>query len=286
VKPSSLKTLSVALIVVSLLLGGAYYWGTTTIVADTTPPEISEASTHGSIAYGTGRPTVLLFVHENIGIEEATAELKYSTGFQRSIEKLTLSFDKKLAGDTYQYRGTFTEQLSQNTEYKLIYRVTDQADHSDSWTTTLKTVNLAGTVYVNGIEVKSPGDTIYVDSLDLTIAADVTPADSVSSIYGVVNGKRLTFTQGAGGDEGDSDEPLVSWLASVSSDAWIAEYLLPGDGTYSFSVQVLDMGGTDTQLASFTVELGGAHQTELIVAVFAVLAAAGLYMYLRPEGGR
>jgi len=290
-KPDHLKILSVILIVAALTLGGAYYWGTnwsnTTIVADTTPPVIDESSsTHGSIAYGGGKPTVLLFVDENTGIESATAEIKTKGWLglgSTTVEKITLSFDKKMDSDTYKYKGTFTTQLEQNIEYTLIYRVTDQADHSDTWTTTLKTVNLAGTVYVNGIEVKDPYDKIYVSTLQLTIEVKITQAaDSVASIYGIVHGERLTFTQGGSSVGAGSSGSQDSWLASTQSDTWVAEYLLPKDGSYTFQVQVLDIAGGDTQLASFNVELGGMYQTELVIAIFAVLAAAGLYLYLKP----
>jgi len=286
VKQSHIKILSIFFIIASLTLGGAYYWGTTTIVADTTPPEINEAaSTHGAIAYGTGKPTVILFVDENMGIESATAELKHSTGFQRTIETIDLDYVKKMDSDTYKYKAAFTTQLDQNTEYTLIYEVQDQADHSDKWATTLTTVNLSGTVYVNGKEVKNPGDTIYVTTLQLTIAVELTQSDAVSSIYGVVNGQRLTFTQSV--DDPDAYDPDVnydSWVAALTADAWIAEYLLPGDGSYSFTVQVLDTAGGDTQLASFNIELGGQYGTELIIGVFAVLAVASL-VFLNKKSG-
>lgn len=287
IKP--MKAFSIFLIIASLTLGGAYYWGTTTIVADTTPPVINEAaSTSGAIAYGTGKPTVLLFVDEGLGIESATAELKHSTGFQTRIELIDLDFIKKMDSDTYKYKGTFTKQLEQNTKYTLIYEVHDQADHSDKWITTLETVNLDGVVYVNGIEVKNPGDTIYVTTLQLTIAVELTQSDSVSSIYGVVNGVQLTFTQGDPTDPNDPnynpDYPQVSWLASIAADAWYAEYLLPGDGSYSFMVLVTDTAGVDTQLASFTIELGGQYQTELIIGVFAILVLVGLFFLSKKSG--
>ena len=287
-KPSHMKALSIFFIIASLAFGGAYYWGTVTLVADTTPPVINEAaSTSGAIAYGTGRPTVILFVDENTGIESATAELKHSTGFQTSIETIDLDFIKKMDSDTYKYKSTFTTQLDQNIKYTLIYRVHDQADHSDTWSTTLTTVNLDGTVYVNGKEVKNPGDTIYVTTLQLTIAVAITQSDSVSSIYGMVNGVHLTFTQGAGSGGsggGGSDTNMDSWLASVSSDAWVAEYLLPGDGSYAFMVLVTDTAGVDTQLASFNIELGGQYQTELIIGVFAALALASLVFLSKKSG--
>ena len=95
IKP--IKLVSIFFIIASLALGGAYYWGTTTIVADTTPPVINEAaSTSGAVAYGTGYPTVLLFVDEGLGIESATAQLKHMTGFQTIIETIELEFIQKM----------------------------------------------------------------------------------------------------------------------------------------------------------------------------------------------
>jgi len=271
-----LGALAIFLILGSLLAGGAYLWGSSTIIADSSPPEINEAATtHGAIAYGDGRPTLLLFVDENLGIEAAEAEIRTLGGLlglgSRTVETITLSLDQKMDRDTYKYRGTAKTQLEQNTRYTVVYRVYDQADNGDTWTTTIETVNLDGVVRVNGVEVEGPEDTIYVRSLQLGIEVEITQGEStVQRIYGLVNGETLEFSQ-------------------TPSGVWITGYELPRDGKYSFLIQVLDTGGTDTRLASFTVELGGGHRTELVILLAGLVAAALLYSMAKQEkkkGGR
>jgi len=216
-----LRILAVFLIIGSLVAGGAYYWGTSTIIADTTPPVINEAAT-------------------------TSGAISYANG------KPTL----------YKYKATCTVQLEQNTEYTVIYRVYDQADNGDTWTTMIETVNLDGVVRVNGITVEGPEDTIYSKSLDLGIEVEITQGtNTVSRIYGVVNGETLEFSQSPSG-------------------IWISSYTLPEDGKYSFLIQVLDTSGTDTQLASFNVQLGNDYQLEILIAVAALISAALLYGYV------
>ena len=94
-------------------------------------------------------------------------------------------------------------------------------------------VDLSGKVYVNGVEVSSD-HTIYVDTLELTIAVEITQAaDCVSNVYALIKDEKLTFTQ--------------------TGAEWVTEYTLPQDGIYTLEVQVLDTAGGDTQLASFTI---------------------------------
>jgi len=285
---------ALVLILASLATGGVYYWGTSTIVADTSPPVINEqASTHGKVAYGTGKPTVLLFVDENLGMMSATAELKTPGGFlglgSTTVEKLTLTLDQKMDSDTYKYRGAFTKQLDQNVGYTLIYQVFDHADRGDTWTTTLETVNLAGVVYVNDVKVEGASDTIYVKTLALSFVVKITQGgESVSSVYATVNGQRLNFVKATSpipgsGTSGSNDAASVT----VAIGDYTAAYTLPKDGKYSFTVQILDAAGGDTQLASFNIQLGTQYQLPLLVGVLGLLAAGGLYFYLKkPEKRR
>jgi hypothetical protein len=260
-----LQALALFSIIAGILVGGSYYWSTSQIIADTSHPVINEAATtHGPISYGDGKPTLLLFFDENLGVETATVEIRYGGifGFGSDlVEKITMTLVRKQDSNTYKYQGQLTQQLEQNTEYTVIYRVYDQSDLGDSFTTKIETVNLAGIVTVNGIEVKGPTDIIYVNTLDLEIQVAITQAaNSVANVYGVVNGDKLDFEKYPSGD-----------YATI--------YTLPEDGSYNFMVQVLDVAGTDTQLASFNIELGNQYQMELMVAVFGaiILGALGFY---------
>ena len=268
--PGKLRILAVFLIIGSLVAGGAYYWGTSTIIADTTPPVINEAATtSGAISYANGKPTLLLFVDENLGIESATVEIKTRGGIlglgSKTVETLDMALAQKMDQNTYKYKATCTVQLEQNTEYTVIYRVYDQADNGDTWTTMIETVNLDGVVRVNGVTVEGPEDTIYSKTLDLGIEVEITQGtNTVSRIYGVVNGETLEFSQSPSG-------------------IWISSYTLPEDGKYSFLIQVLDTSGTDTRLASFNVQLGNDYQLEIMIAVAALIAAALLYGYVSSQ---
>lgn len=267
-KKKTLQAIALLLILGSVLGAGAYYWGTSTIVADTSPPVIKEqASTSGAIAYGSGKPTLLLFVSENLGIESAEVEIKTMGGWlgvgSETVETLTMEYVSKTTSTTYKYRAKLTKQLEQNTEYQVIYRVYDQADHGDTWTTTIETVNLDGIVRVNGIEVQGPDDKIYVKSLELGIQVEITQGENtVNRIYGRVNGQELDFSQ-------------------TPSDIWISSYTLPEEGSYSFLIQVLDTSGTDTQLASFNVQLGSSYQREILIVLAIGLAVALGYGYMK-----
>lgn len=266
-----LRILAVFLILGSVLVGGAYYWGTSTIIADTTPPVINEAATtSGAISYADGKPTLLLFVDENLGIELAQVEIKTKGGLlglgSTTVETLDMDLVQKMNQDTYKYKATCSKQLAQNTEYTVIYRVYDQADNGDTWTTEIETVNLDGVVRVNGVTVEGPEDTIYSKSLDLGIEVEITQGENtVSRIYGVVNSEQLEFSQSPSG-------------------IWITSYTLPEDGKYSFLIQVLDTSGTDTQLASFNVQLGNDYQLEILIAAAGLLGAALLYGYVSSKG--
>ncbi|MFH2109626.1 MAG: hypothetical protein ABIJ47_00035 [Candidatus Bathyarchaeota archaeon] len=266
------RTAAWALIILSVALGGAYFWGTSTIIADSTPPVIDEAaSTSGAIAYGTGKPTVILFVEENLGMQEATAEI-FQVGLLGTrgslVQKCTMGQASK-SGTTYKYLGAFTVSLEANKEYILLYTASDSAGHKDTYEARIKLVNLEGEVLVNGVKVKGPGTTIYVTSLKLEFKVVVTQgAGSVDKIYCVVGADTINFAKSYDG---------------YGIEQWTGTYTLPGDGKYEFVVIVRDTGSTNTQLASFGVELGTEQRWPLIIGTLGVLGVAAVYFSMEPK---
>ena len=263
------RTAAWAFILLSVLLGGAYFWGTSTIIADSTPPVIDEeASTSGAMSYGTGKPTVNLFVVENLGIQGATAEI-FNVGLLgirgSLVQKCTMGQASK-SGTTYKYVGAFTVTLDGNKEYILLYTVSDTAGHKDTFETRIKLVNLEGEVHVNGVKVTGPGATIYVTSLKLEFKVIVTlGAGSVDKIYTVVGDDTVNFAKSFDG---------------YGIEQWTGTYTLPKDGSYEFVVIVRDTGSTNTQLASFGIELGTEQRWPLIIGTLGVLGVAAVYFSL------
>jgi len=250
-------------IIAVIIVGGSYYWGGSTIIADSSPPSIIEAATtSGDLVYGSGSPKVILLFTENVGVQSASAEL-YNVGtlglLGSLVEKLTLTQTAK-TGTQYQYDGRFTKILEANREYYIVYKVTDTAGHSDTYgkdtlgrgTVKIKLVQVEAKVSVNGIEVKSTSDKIYVDTLTLFFEVEVTTgAQNIDKIYATVNTVRVDFTK--------------------SGTKWVATYQLPGDGSYTLFVKMVDTGGSQTMLASFSIELGIENRTPLIIGTLGAL---------------
>jgi hypothetical protein len=262
-------SIAIAIIILAVILGAGYHWGNTTVIADSSPPNIIEAATtSGDIVYGTGKPKVILVFTENVGVQSATATL-YNVGalgmLGSKIEELSLTQVAK-NGDQYQYDGRFLTVLEANREYYIVYKVTDTAGHSDTYgkdslgrgTVKIKLVQVEATVYVNGIEVKQTSDKIYVDTLTLFMEAQVTTgATNVQTIYATVNTQRADFTQ--------------------SGTKWVATYQLPGDGSYTLFVKMVDTGGSSTMLASFSIELGTEQRVPLILGTLGALVLAVIW---------
>ena len=271
--PRILRTVAWTLITLSLVLGGAYFWGTSTIIADTTPPVIDEAaSTSGAIAYSTGKLNMVLFVEENLGMQEATAEI-FNVGLLGSrgslVQKCTMGQASK-SGATYKYLGVFTVTLTPDKEYILLYTATDAAGHKDTWETRIELVNLEAELYVNDHKVEGAGSTVYVISLKLTFKVVITQgAGNLDRIYCVV------------GDE--TIDNFKKTYEGYGIEQYTGTYTLPGDGRYEFVVIVRDLGGTNTQLASFAVELGTEQRWPLIAGTLGVLGVAAVYFSLEPE---
>lgn len=265
-------TLAYTLIVLGALLGGAYLWGTSTIIADTTPPVIDEAaSTSGPVAYSDPLG-VVLFVEENLGMQEATAEL-FNVGLLglrgSLIQKCTMGQASK-SGTTYKYLGTFTATLTADKEYILLYTATDAAGHKDTYQTRIEMVNLEAEVYVNDVKVEGTGSTVYVNSLKLTFKVVITQgAGNLDKVYCVV------------GDE--TIDNFEKTYEGYGIENWVDTYTLPGDGSYEFVVIVKDTAGETTQIASFAVELGTEQRWPLIVGTLGVLGVATVYFSMEPE---
>jgi len=260
-----------AVVLVVALLGGTWYWGTSTIIADSTPPQIDElATTHGALGYFTGQPKVLCVFTENIGVQSVKAAL-YTTGLLGTkgslLEEITLTKDTEEDG-RYQYSGRFTETLEANKDYWVKYTVTDTAGQTDTWETKIRLVQVEAEVYVNGKLVEHTWSKVYVTSLDLEIRVKFpTGASQVSDVYATLNSERVEFLKDYQGD-------------------WVGRYTLPGDGSYTLYVKVVDTAGGETVVASFGLVLGTEQRTPLIIGTLGVLGVATVYLASKPKTRR
>ena len=269
-----LRATGLMLIIIGLALSGLYVQQNgfpgvaSTIYADESPPEIKlSASTHGKIAYPpNGRPVFLCFVEENMDMGSVTAEVKTPGGFlgigSETVDKITLSYDSK-TGDIYKYKGALTKSLSENIEYKLIYTATNKPGANDKDETTLELVEISAKVKVNGMEITSSSQTIYLTELTMFIEVEVLQGESsIDNLALHLNG-----------------EKLQSFKAN-SGDKWITTYLLPEDGRYSFTVEALATGGQSVQLASWGVTSGSTLDPNVLIgASIGIVAVSALLIY-------
>jgi len=273
------QSLGIALVIIGCVTGLALQsnlWGASTIYSDTTDPVINEAaSTQGSVtAPDNMKPTVLCFIDENLELELVTAELRSKNWlgqYSNSVEIIELSQIDK-TGSIYKYRGTFTETLEINKEYRIIYTATDKVDRTDQYTSSLKLIELTGTVYVNQVKVTSPDQTIYLASNTMAIVVDVNQdAENIQNVHILLNGEQVTALD-----------------YRFSSHDYFASYQLPSDGKYGFTVQVLGDDGSDVQLASFSIDLGSSSNPMLLAgAVTAIIVVSvALFLQQRPENLR
>lgn len=272
---SQSRTIGTFLVIFALILGGGQYYQSqkaSTIYADETAPLIKlAASTHGKIAYPpAGKPTLTCFVEENMEIESVTAEIKTPGGFlglgSETIEKISLTYKSK-TGDIYKYQGTFTESLTENTEYKLIYKTTNKVGLTDIEETTLEFVEIAGNVKVNGVKVTSPTQIIYCSDLTLFIEVEITQGEnSINDLALHLNGDKLQV------------------FGAAARGRWVTTYELPEDGAYSFTVQALAEGGQSIQLASFSVDLGSSLNPYVLAgAAGLLLLVSGVIVYTKKQ---
>ena len=271
---ADLRAVGLILIIVGMLYAGFYVQENgfpgvaSTIYADSTPPIIKvAASTHGKIAYPPqGRPVFLCFVEENMDMGSVTAEVKTPGGFlgfgSETVDKITLKYESK-TGDIYKYKGALTKSLSENIEYKLIYTATNKPGANDKDETTLELVEISAKVKVNGMEITSSSQTIYLTELTMFIEVEVLQGESsIDNLALHLNG-----------------EKLQSFKAN-SGDKWITTYLLPEDGRYSFTVEALATGGQSVQLASWGVTSGSTLDPNVLIgASIGIVAVSALLIY-------
>lgn len=265
------------LIIIGLVFSGFYVQQNgfpgvaTTIYADNTPPVIKiTASTHGKIAYPPqGRPVFLCFVEENMDMGSVTAEIKTPGGFlgigSETVDKVTLSYESK-TGDIYKYKGKLSTSLSENIEYKLIYTAANKVGSIDKEETNLELVEIQGNVNVNGKEITSPSQTLYLSDLTCYIEVEITQGKgSIENLALHLNGEKLQSFEAASGGK------------------WITSYELPEDGRYSFTVEALAAGGQNIQLASFGVTSGSTLDPNVLIgAGIGIVAVTGL-LYIRKK---
>jgi len=267
----SRRAMAFALILLGLLVAVGGHWATTTIIADTSPPSIVEAATtSGDLAYISGKPHLILVFTENLGVQEASAEIR-RVGVLGTpgalVEKVAMKQTSR-SGTRYQYDGRGSKTLEANKEYLVVYRVSDTAGNVDTYRARIRLVGVEARVYVNGVEVKSTHDKIVVRSLDLFLKAVVTQgAGGVENIYATVT------------HSGDSER--VDFTESGSE--WVATYHLPEDGSYTLYVKLVDTGGGETMLASFTIELGAQTRGAMVYATLGFLALAAVYLWVKEE---
>ena len=234
-------------------------WNMTTIISDTTPPSINtETTTHGKIAYPSmGKPTLITHIQENIKLETVTATIKTTGGLlgigSKTIETLTLN-QVTQNDNHYKHRATLTQSLTENTEYKILYKATDHAGNQDTYTTTLTLVQLAGNIKVNGIKITDPDQTIILNTHTLFIQVEITQGQtSIHHIQLLVNGEKTPLTHSQG--------------------KYITTIQLRKDGEYNILVQALDKTGQDTQLASFNIDLKTTRNPKTILGAALTLLA-------------
>jgi len=266
------QSLGIALVIIGCVTGLALQsnlWGASTIYSDTTDPVINEAaSTQGSVtAPDNMKPTVLCFIDENLELELVTAELRSKNWlgqYSNSVEIIELSQIDK-TGSIYKYRGTFTETLEINKEYRIIYTATDKVDRTDQYTSSLKLIELTGTVYVNQVKVTSPDQTIYLASNTMAIVVDVNQdAENIQNVHILLNGEQVTALD-----------------YRFSSHDYFASYQLPSDGKYGFTVQVLGDDGSDVQLASFSIDLGSSSNPMLLAGAVTAIIVVSVALFLQ-----
>jgi len=266
------QSLGIALVIIGCVTGLALQsnlWGASTIYSDTTDPVINEAaSTQGSVtAPDNMKPTVLCFIDENLELELVTAELRSKNWlgqYSNSVEIIELSQIDK-TGSIYKYRGTFTETLEINKEYRIIYTATDKVDRTDQYTSSLKLIELTGTVYVNQVKVTSPDQTIYLASNTMAIVVDVNQdAENIQNVHILLNGEQVTALD-----------------YRFSSHDYFASYQLPSDGKYGFTVQVLGDDGSDVQLASFSIDLGSSSNPMLLAGAVTAIIVVSVALFIQ-----
>jgi hypothetical protein len=251
-------TLKITVLVFLVVVLAGAGWRSATIIYDNTAPVITDY-TSGDIGYGTGKLTVRCFVDEAIEMDGVTCTIRPTGNWAPPtlIETLELAMDEKLDEDTYRYKGTFTDKIQRFKPYKLTYTALDKAGNKDTQDATIQAVDLDGYVTVNGQKITSQNDDVYVKTSLLTIKVHITSGkvDDVQGINMMINGQQ--YSKGDFTKKGNL----------LSGFHWETEYLLPGEGKYSFSVYIQGPDGQDIGVASFTVDYTGSKTFLLLGAV-------------------
>ena len=248
--------------------------GATTIISDTQDPQINEqASTSGNLPTGDGYPTLLCFVDENLEMDHVTAEIKEKDWLGRytnTVQSIELDYVGKTTDTTYKYKGSITESLEVNQEYKVFYKAWDKVGRTDEYSAVFQLIQLDGTVWVNGIEITDTDQTIYLQDHIISVEAEVNQdTEDIDKVRLMLNG-----------DEVDVFE------YRYSSKDYFTSYTLPKDGSYDLIVQVLAVGGDEIRLASFNVSMNSTGNPRLIVgAVIGLLAVSAGLIYLQKREG-
>jgi len=297
--------IALALCILAALIGGAGLWHTAYIVADTTPPEIREVFPEGEVSAAMaldeeGHLIAKAWIYENMELDHVTASVYKKTllGWSK-LEAISLTLKEELAGDVYLYTGVFTGSspeegdggggggggapppggeepliswvIRYGKKYKLKIEAVDKAGNEDSYECTFTIAEsspIDGYVTVNGERVSGPDDTIYVNSLSLTIKVYITKGeDQLDRLELQLYGDFLSnFTK--------------------RGDHWETTYRLPREGRYSFQVYAYDKLANSYQLASFAVALENRMKWLTLLGAAAVLGLVAAYGYLGRRGDR
>ena len=154
--------------------------------------------------------------------------------------------------------------------YKLRFEAVDKAGNGDQYEavfTVAEASPIDGYVTVNGKRV-SPGGTVYVNSLSLTIRVYITEGEEqLDRLVLMLNGDFISdFTERSGYYE--------------------TTYKLPREGRYDFSVYAYDKLANSYQLASFAVALENRMKWLTLLGAAAVLGLVAAYGYLGRRGDR
>jgi len=270
-----IQIIGVAILIVGsvagLLLQSNIWSGTSssTVIADVKDPEINEAATSsGNLPATDQTPSLLCFVDESMQMNGVTAEIKRpGVGWElwtwMPLETLEMNYISK-NGDIYKYKTQLPASLELNTEYKVIYTAVDASGRSDEYETYIQLIELAGTAWVNGIEVVSDDQEIYTQDLTITIEAEVNQdPEDIQKVQLLLDGTEVQVLE-----------------YRYSKMDYFASYKLPTEGKYELLVQILAEGGDQIRLASFSINADSSSNPVLLAgAAVAVLAVSGVLIY-------
>lgn len=270
---SIMQILGIALILVGGIAGAlmqSNIWSgptSSTIISDTLDPVINEAATSsGNLPATDEAPYLFCFVEDAGGVASVEVEGQiWDFWHWKTVESLEMDYVSK-NGDTYKYRVQLPDTLELNKDYRIVYTATDHVGNTDKYTAEIQLIQLEGTVWVNGIEVKDPDQTIYLQTHTIAIEAEVNQdSDDIERVRLLLDGTEVEVLE-----------------YRFSSKDYFASYQLPKDGKYDLIVQVLAVGGDEIRLASFNIDMSSGNNPILLAgAVAAALAVSAVLIYLQ-----